>query len=121
MQMLSKSHKHVQEARDPVLGDILVVVAQIAAALQFIVEEKYLAKYRVPALLGVGLEGVWGLALSAIALPILSVVKGPGGMPLDSLVTAGKEIRDSWQVQVQCQQWCTMIQKNIYKSISALD
>lgn len=100
MQMFSKGHKHPQEAKDPVLGDILVVVAQIAAALQFIIEEKYLAKYRVPALLGVGLEGMWGLALSAIALPILSIVKGPDGMPLDSLITAGKEIRDSWQVQV---------------------
>ena len=100
MQMFSKGHKHPQEAKDPVLGDILVVVAQIAAALQFIIEEKYLAKYRVPALLGVGLEGMWGLALSAIALPILSIVKGPDGMPLDSLITAGREIRDSWQVQV---------------------
>lgn len=100
LQMLSKGHTHVQEAKDPVLGDILVVVAQVAAALQFIIEEKYLAKYRVPALLGVGLEGMWGLALSAIALPILSIVKGPDGVPLDSLITAGREIRDSWQVQV---------------------
>lgn len=102
MQALTKSHKHpaVQEAKDPVLGDILVVIAQVAAALQFIIEEKYLAKYRVPALLGVGLEGMWGLILSAIALPILSIVKGPGGTPLDSLVTAAHEIRGSWQVQV---------------------
>ena len=105
MQMLSKGHKHPQEAKDPVLGDILVVIAQIAAALQFIIEEKYLAKYRVPALLGVGLEGMWGLALSAIALPILSIVKGPDGMPLDSLITAGREIWDSWQVQVTHVGW----------------
>ena len=31
-------------AKDPLLGDILVVLAQLLAATQFIVEEKYLAK-----------------------------------------------------------------------------
>lgn len=40
----------------PLLGDMLVVLAQLFAAAQFIVEEKYLAKYEVPALLAVGLE-----------------------------------------------------------------
>ena len=104
MQSLGKSHKHGNpgKARDPVLGDILVVVAQMAAALQFIIEEKYLAKYRVPALLGVGLEGMWGLVLSAIALPILSLVKGPDGLALDSLFGAFREISHSWQLQVSC-------------------
>ena len=107
VQSLSKSHKHANpdKARDPVLGDILVVVAQIAAALQFIIEEKYLAKYRVPALLGVGLEGMWGLLLSAIALPILSAVKGSDGLATDSLFSAFREISHSWQLQVgpECQ------------------
>ena len=41
-------------------------------------------RYRVPALLAVGLEGFWGLVLSAIALPILGVVRGSDGFPLDS-------------------------------------
>ena len=44
-------HQGPASARNPVLGDILVVIAQVAAATQFIVEEKYMAKYRVPALL----------------------------------------------------------------------
>jgi len=35
---------------------VLVILAQLFAAAQFIVEEKYLAKYQVPALLAVGLE-----------------------------------------------------------------
>ncbi len=105
MQSLGKSHKHANpgKARDPVLGDILVVIAQIAAALQFIIEEKYLAKYRVPALLGVGLEGMWGLVLSAIALPILSIVKGSDGYAVDSLFSAFREISHSWQLQVRTQ------------------
>ena len=72
----------------------------MAAALQFIIEEKYLAKYRVPALLGVGLEGMWGLLLSAIVLPILSFVKGSDGVAVDSLMSAFREIASSWQLQV---------------------
>ena len=73
----------------------------MAAALQFIIEEKYLAKYKVPALLGVGLEGMWGLLLSAVALPILSVVKGSDGLAVDSVVGAFREIAGSWQLQVR--------------------
>lgn len=90
------------------------MAAQILQASQFIVEEKYLAKvkqayetfgafarlhyllrscrlqYRVPALLAVGLEGFWGLLICAIALPILTAVHGPNGLPLDSLPSAVK-------------------------------
>ena len=71
------------DSQAPLFGDLLVILAQLAAATQFIVEEKYLAKFRVPALLAVGLEGFWGLVISAIALPLLTVVKGPGGVPFD--------------------------------------
>ena len=46
----------MSRAPAPLLGDALVVLAQLFAATQFIVEEKYLAKYEVPALLAVGLE-----------------------------------------------------------------
>ena len=51
-----------------------------------------LRRYRVPALLAVGLEGFWGLAISAVALPILSVVRGSDGLPLDS-ATQGFRVR----------------------------
>lgn len=41
-------------------------------------------QYKVPALLAVGLEGFWGLVICAIALPVLSNVKGDDGRSLDS-------------------------------------
>ena len=44
--MQGKRPAAVPGAKNPVLGDILVVIAQVAAALQFIIEEKYLAQYR---------------------------------------------------------------------------
>jgi hypothetical protein len=38
-------------APHPLLGDVLVVAAQIIVAVQMVVEEKFIAKYNVPALL----------------------------------------------------------------------
>ena len=43
---------------------------QVFAALQFVVEEKYVKHYRIPALLAVGLEGFWGLIPSCLLLPL---------------------------------------------------
>ncbi len=39
-----RSDVKASAARNPLLGDVLVVLAQLLAATQFIVEEKYLAK-----------------------------------------------------------------------------
>jgi hypothetical protein len=39
-------------------------------------------------LLAVGLEGLWGLVISAVALPVLTVVTGSDGLPLDSVTQA---------------------------------
>ncbi len=48
---------------------------------------------QVPALLAVGLEGCWGLALSALVLPVLSMVHGSDGRPLDDAPAAVRQIR----------------------------
>eukprot|EP00775_Hariotina_reticulata_P005318 gene5318-5553_t len=79
-------------AAAPLFGDILVVAAQMFTALQFILEEKFLVKYKVPALLAVGLEGCWGLLLCCLVLPLTSVIKGPGGVPLDDAAAAMRAI-----------------------------
>lgn len=89
-----------RDAPAPLFGDLLVVAAQMFAALQFILEEKYLAKYKVPALLAVGLEGCWGVALCAVALPVLSYVKASDGIPLDDAPMALREVLHSTQLQV---------------------
>ena len=44
-----------------------------------------MADFRVPTLLAVGLEGLWGCGVCAVALPLLEAVRvGPGHRPLDS-------------------------------------
>lgn len=45
-------------------------------------------------------QGFWGLVLCAAALPVLSLVKGSDGLPLDSLPAAFSEIAASWHLQV---------------------
>ena len=79
---------HPAAVKSVLLGDSFVVGAQLLAALQFIVEEKYLTRYSVPALLAVGLEGCWGLLICCAALPALSWLPGPSGQPLDSFSSA---------------------------------
>lgn len=86
-------------AHDRLRGNLLVVLAQLLTALQFIVEEKYLKGYRVPTLLAIGLEGMWGLLICAIGLPLLSFVNGPGGEPLEDLRAAWRQVQNSTQLQ----------------------
>ena len=56
-------------------------------------------RYRVPALLAVGLEGFWGLVISAVALPILGMVRGTDGLPLDSTTQAFRVRASDWTGQ----------------------
>ncbi|KAJ9524510.1 hypothetical protein QJQ45_019531 [Haematococcus lacustris] len=72
----------------PLFGDALVVLAQGFAALQFILEEKFLGTYRMQPLLAVGIEGAWGVLLCLGALPLLTYVKLPNGRPLDDASAA---------------------------------
>ena len=56
------------EKNTVVAGDLLIVLAQIIAAIQMTVEEKIIKKYQVPALQGVGWEGIFGFSVLAVLL-----------------------------------------------------
>ena len=55
-------------ANSVLTGDLLIVAAQIIAAIQMTVEEKFVKGYNVPPLQGVGWEGVFGFIVVGIAL-----------------------------------------------------
>lgn len=56
---------------DAVIGDIIIVCAQLVAACQFVYEEKYIAKYDVHPLKVVGSEGIFGfIALVLLQIPL---------------------------------------------------
>ena len=50
------------------LGDLLIVCMQALGAVQMVYEQKYVAKYDVPPLLGVGFEGLFGLATLSVLI-----------------------------------------------------
>jgi drug/metabolite transporter (DMT)-like permease len=56
------------------LGIILLIIAQLFAGGMFIVEEKLLGDYYLDPLKVVGLEGMWGLIIYAILLPIFQYI-----------------------------------------------
>eukprot|EP00096_Caligus_rogercresseyi_P014440 TRINITY_DN6960_c0_g1_i2.p1 TRINITY_DN6960_c0_g1~~TRINITY_DN6960_c0_g1_i2.p1 ORF type:complete len:423 (+),score=100.03 TRINITY_DN6960_c0_g1_i2:169-1437(+) len=51
-----------------VLGDVLIIAAQLIVASQMVYEEKFLGKYNVPALVAVGWEGFFGFVVLTILL-----------------------------------------------------
>jgi len=55
-------------------GVVLVIIAQLFAATQFIVEEKFMKNYKCHPLKAVGWEGVWGASLYLILLIIFQFV-----------------------------------------------
>ncbi|CAL4135163.1 unnamed protein product, partial [Meganyctiphanes norvegica] len=64
------SSKDGADIKNVILGDALIIVAQVVTATQMVVEEKFLTKYNVPPLLAVGWEGVFGfITLSILLVP----------------------------------------------------
>jgi hypothetical protein len=51
-----------------IVGDLLIVMAQIVTACQMVYEEKFINKHNVPALQAVGWEGVFGFGTLAFLL-----------------------------------------------------
>jgi drug/metabolite transporter (DMT)-like permease len=68
---------------NPVVGTLLVVLAQFFTATQFVVEERLLQRYSVEPLKAVGLEGLFGCILLFILIPLLHLCIGqyhPGSL-----------------------------------------
>jgi len=60
------------------IGDILIVCAQVIVATQMVYEEKFISKYNVHPLKAVGWEGTFGfLTLSTLLIPMYFIKVGP--------------------------------------------
>ncbi|XP_068206752.1 solute carrier family 35 member F6-like isoform X2 [Palaemon carinicauda] len=51
-----------------ITGDLLIIAAQIVTASQMVIEEKFVTRYNVPALLAVGWEGTFGFLVLSVLL-----------------------------------------------------
>uniref|UniRef100_T1IPN2 Membrane metallo-endopeptidase-like 1 n=1 Tax=Strigamia maritima TaxID=126957 RepID=T1IPN2_STRMM len=61
-----------------ITGDLLIVTAQIIAACQMVIEEKFVVKHNVPPLLAVGFEGMFGFIVLSILLIPMYFIHLPG-------------------------------------------
>ncbi|KAI9330019.1 hypothetical protein DFJ73DRAFT_859346 [Zopfochytrium polystomum] len=79
--MHASNNNPSSDAATAALGVFLVILAQSLTASQFVVEEKLIGHYNVPAIKAVGLEGLFGLLSAVILFPILyyTVGKDSGG------------------------------------------
>ena len=67
-------------ASNPVLGNLLITLAQVIVAIQFVLEEKLVSSKDVPPLLAVGLEGVFGFLVLSCALVGFYYIPGVSGL-----------------------------------------
>jgi len=56
---------------NPLLGNILIVCAQVIVAVQMVIEEKFLSRYQIHALEAVGWEGFFGVIYLSITLVVM--------------------------------------------------
>ena len=84
------------QAPNPVLGNALIVCAQVIVAVQMVVEEHFLSKYQVPPMLFVGWEGVFGLAFSSALIVASYWIPGwSTGGRLEDALDAFVQIKNS--------------------------
>lgn len=87
-----------------ITGDLLIILAQIIVATQMVVEEKFVTKHNVPALQGVGWEGLFGFViLSILLVPMYHIKVGntifdnPGGR-MEDAIDGFYQIKNNWRV-----------------------
>jgi drug/metabolite transporter (DMT)-like permease len=86
------------DSSNSVWGVLLVVVAQLFAATQFIVEEKFMKSYKCHPLKAVGWEGIWGAILYLVFLIIFQFIPCD---PLGSITPSvcSKDDNGDWKLE----------------------
>jgi len=65
-----------ENASNPLVGDIIIICAQVIVAIQMVVEEKFISKYNVPPLQVVGWEGSFGFVILSCILVGMYYIPG---------------------------------------------
>eukprot|EP01116_Phalansterium_solitarium_P011965 TRINITY_DN2786_c0_g1_i1.p1 TRINITY_DN2786_c0_g1~~TRINITY_DN2786_c0_g1_i1.p1 ORF type:complete len:386 (+),score=165.17 TRINITY_DN2786_c0_g1_i1:130-1287(+) len=88
-------------APHPLLGDIIVIAAQVIVSVQMVVEEKFVSKYNVPPLQVVGFEGMFGLTiLSGLLVAMYYIPGSSAGNHFENAPDAFVQLGNSWVVLV---------------------
>ncbi|XP_068136219.1 solute carrier family 35 member F6 [Hyperolius riggenbachi] len=77
---LLSGHGSGKDLNDVITGDLLIVMAQIIASIQMVLEEKFVYKYNVHPLRAVGTEGFFGfIILTLLLIPFYYIPAGGFG------------------------------------------
>jgi hypothetical protein len=88
-------HQHLIVAPRPLLGNILVVIAQFFLAGMFVYEEKILNEYKIKVMEIVGWEGVWGMIISLVIMSIFFLLPGDDYGSLENPIQASLQIMNN--------------------------
>lgn len=98
------SDSNKQDIHKTLIGDGLIILAQILTATQMIVEEKYVSGKNVSPLQAVGWEGIFGFCtLSVLLIPMYfihvgqEIFKNPDGQ-IEDAIDGLYQIYNSWEV-----------------------
>jgi len=86
-------------APDPILGDILIISAQVVVAIHMVLQEKFISKHNLPVLQVVGTEGLFGFIFTSFALVFLYLIPGSNGDGhVEDSPDAIVQISNSWVI-----------------------
>jgi drug/metabolite transporter (DMT)-like permease len=82
-------------------GIVLVIIAQLFSATQFIVEEKFMKSYKCAPLKAVGWEGIWGASLYLIVLIIFQFIPCDATLPISQFTktVCSQDDQDNWKLE----------------------
>jgi uncharacterized membrane protein len=99
---VSLSGKKEEDTKDPTIvlvGDALIIFAQLIVAIQMCVEEKIMSVYDTPALKAVGYEGIFGaLTLGTLLIPMYWIRFD--GVPFENFPDAMAQMGNNWVIPV---------------------
>lgn len=94
---LGKGSEDKKNTGDVITGDLIVVAAQVIAATQMVLEEKFVSGSNVPPLQAVGYEGLFGMTTLGLILIPLYFIR-PDGIPIDDAIDGLIQIASNWKI-----------------------
>lgn len=94
--IMSGGNEHFDQKR-VIIGDVLIVLAQIITATQMVFEEKFVGDLDIPPLQAVGWEGFFGFSILSLLLVPMYFIQLPGSIG----VPPRHVIEDVWDALIQ--------------------
>jgi len=89
-----------KDAGTQMLGNGIIIIAQIVTAIQMVIEEKFVGGQNVPALQAVGWEGCWGLCFISVVLVAMYFIPDDSHKTgkFEDSYDAMTQISNSWKI-----------------------